>query len=48
MKFAVGVIILLVFAIIVASPGSSSYFADSVEVIETTESSPPNPDYRNG
>ncbi len=44
MKFAAGVIILSIFVILVASPVSSSHFADSIVVTDTTVSSPSNPD----
>ncbi len=44
MKIAVGVIILLIFVILVASPVSSSHFADTIVVADITESSTSNPD----
>ena len=47
MKLAVGIIILSIFVIFVASPVNSIHYADSVEVSDTTESSPSKPDSNN-
>ena len=44
MKITVGVTILSIFFFLLASPVGSSHFSDSFEVIDTTQSTPSNPD----
>ena len=44
MKITFGVIILSILIILVASPVSSSYFADRIEVTSATGGSPPKSD----